>query len=84
MVGRLIQQQEVIAAQHQLQQRHTRTLTAGTHGQRPIHLFSLKQERRQRIAHAGLRHLGKGVPHLADHRFRQVQLGLHLVKVAGE
>ena len=32
----------------------------------------------------GLRHLREGVPHLADHRFSQVQLGLHLVKVAGE
>lgn len=62
MVGRLVEQKQVVAGQHQLQQKKAGALTAAEQGNRTENILAAKQKGGQRIAQFGLGQRGDSGP----------------------
>ena len=81
MVGGLVQQEQVVLAQHQLRQRHAPPLAAGEASNGIEHVVARKEEQAQRAAHLALLHRGEAVPDLVQHGVGGVEVLLMLVVI---
>ena len=79
VVGRLVQQKQVVLAKHQLGQRHAPPLAAGKAPDGVKHIVPREEEQAQRAAHLALLHGGKAVPDLVQHGVGRVEVLLVLV-----
>ena len=82
MVGRLVQQQQVVFAKHERRQRNTAFFAAGKGMNGFKHVVARKQKHAQRAAHVGLLHLREAIPDLVQHGFIVMQCALMLIVVA--
>ena len=82
MVGRLVQQQQVVVAQHQLGQRHAPLFAAGQGLDGLIYIVAGKQEKRQHAADAIHFQARKFIPDLVQNVLFRVEPRLMLLIVA--